>query len=83
MNFNTIDVERLFNISLKLIINTLIVFIIVVLILGLAKTVYSINGLFPIKHFTNGFNHIITDILSFLVILELFRSFIEYSGVCT
>ena len=78
MNFNTIDVERLFNISLKLIINTLIVFIIIVLILGLAKTVYSINGLFPIKHFTNGFNHIITDILSFLVILELFRSFIEY-----
>jgi len=79
LNFNNnIDIEELFKISLKFIINTLIVFIIIVLILGLAKTVYSIKGLFPIKHFADGFNHIITDILSFLVILELFRSFIEY-----
>lgn len=72
------SIEKLFNISLKVIINTLIIFIIIVLILGLIKTVYSINGLIPIEHFTDGFNHIITDILSFLVILELFRSFVEY-----
>lgn len=71
-------IEELFNISLKLIINTLIIFIIVVLIIGLVKTVYSIHGLIPIEHFADGFNHIITDILSFLVILELFRSFVEY-----
>jgi uncharacterized membrane protein (DUF373 family) len=75
---NTVSTEELFKISLKFIINTLIVFIIIVLILGLAKTVYSIKGLLPIKHFADGFSHIITDILSFLVILELFRSFIEY-----
>jgi uncharacterized membrane protein (DUF373 family) len=73
-----INIETLFKISLKIIINTLIIFIIIVLILGLAKTVYSIKGLIPLKHFTDGFNHIITDILSFLVILELFRSFVEY-----
>lgn len=73
-----ISIENLFNTSLKVIINTLIIFIIIVLILGLAKTVYSIKGLIPIEHFADGFNHIITDILSFLVILELFRSFIEY-----
>ena len=73
-----INIEELFKISLKFIINTLIIFIIIVLILGLAKTVYSIKGLLPIEHFATGFNHIITDILSFLVILELFRSFIEY-----
>ena len=73
-----ITIEKIFKISLRVIINTLIVFIIIVLILGLAKTIYSIKKLIPIEHFTNGFNHIITDILSFLVILELFRSFVEY-----
>lgn len=73
-----ISCEELFKSSLKLIINTLIIFIIVVLIIGLAKTVYSIKGLISIESFSIGFNHIITDILSFLVILELFRSFIEY-----
>ncbi|MGL1931492.1 MAG: phosphate-starvation-inducible PsiE family protein [Desulfotalea sp.] len=75
---NKFSIEGLFNISLKIIINTLIVFIIIVLILGLIKTLYSIKSLFPIENFTNGFSYIITDILSFLVILELFRSFIEY-----
>ena len=72
------SIEDLFKIALKIIINTLIIFIIIVLVLGLAKTIYSINELLPIKHFSHGFNHIITDILSFLVILELFKSFIEY-----
>jgi len=72
------SIEDLFKIALKIIINTLIIFIIIVLVLGLAKTIYSINELLPIKHFAHGFNHIITDILSFLVILELFKSFIEY-----
>ncbi len=77
-NKKKINVEELFNISLKIIINTLIIFIIIVLILGLVKTLYSIKELIHVENFTNGFNHIITDILSFLVILELFRSFIEY-----
>ena len=73
-----LNIEDLFKRSLKIIINTLIIYIIIVLVLGLAKTVYAIKGLIPLEHFTDGFNHIITDILSFLVILELFRSFIEY-----
>jgi len=73
-----ISIEELFKKSLKLIINTLIIFIIIVLIMGLVKTVYSIKGLISNEPFSDGFNHIITDILSFLVILELFRSFIEY-----
>ncbi len=72
------SIEELFQISLKVIINTLIIFIILTLILGLGKTIYSIKDLFPMKNFAIGFSHIITDILSFLVILELFRSFVEY-----
>ncbi|MFP4571959.1 MAG: phosphate-starvation-inducible PsiE family protein [Desulfobacterales bacterium] len=70
--------EEMFRISLKIIINILIIFIIIVLALGLIKTIYSIKGLFPLKSFGEGLHHVITDILSFLVILELFRSFIEY-----
>jgi len=72
------DIEEFFQKSLKVIINILIIYIIIILILGLGKTLYSIKDLLPINNFTTGFNHIITDILSFLVILELFRSFIEY-----
>jgi uncharacterized membrane protein (DUF373 family) len=67
-----------FQASLKTIINILIVYIIIVLVLGLGKTVYSIKDLYPFEHFANGFSQVITDILSFLVILELFRSFIDY-----
>ena len=77
-SFKDKSTEQLFQISLKIIINTLIIFIIIILILGLGKTIYSIKDLFPIKNFSVGFSHVITDILSFLVILELFRSFIEY-----
>jgi uncharacterized membrane protein (DUF373 family) len=74
-NGNVVDI---FQASLKTIINILIVYIIVVLIFGLGKTLYTIKDLFPLEHFTTGFSRVITDILSFLVILELFRSFIDY-----
>lgn len=74
-NGNIVD---FFQTSLKTIINILIVYIIVILIFGLGKTVYTIKDLFPLEHFTAGFSQVITDILSFLVILELFRSFIDY-----
>ncbi len=79
MNFlRTQNIEQIFQFSLKLIINILIIFIIFILTLGLAKTLYSIKDLFYIKHFSSQFSRVITDILSFLVILELFRSFIDY-----
>lgn len=68
----------LFQSSLKWIINILILYIILVLAIGLAKTMYSVTDLFQGKAFGSGFSRIITDILTFLVILELFRSFVEY-----
>ena len=74
-NGNVVD---FFQASLKTIINILIVYIIIVLIFGLGKTLYTIKDLFPLEHFTSGFSQVIADILSFLVILELFRSFIDY-----
>ena len=70
--------NNVFQVSLKWIINILILYIILVLVIGLGKTLFSIKDLFGDQSFGIGFSHVITDILSFLVILELFRSFIEY-----
>ena len=68
----------LFQTSLKWIINILILYIILILLIGLGKTLFSIKDLIWAPNFGSGFTHAVTDILSFLVILELFRSFIEY-----
>ncbi len=68
----------LFQTSLKWIINVLILYIILILLIGLGKTLFSIKDLILAPNFGSGFTHAVTDILSFLVILELFRSFIEY-----
>ncbi len=72
------NIEQIFQFSLSAIINVLIVYIILVLIIGLGKTLFSISDLFMTHQFTEEFSRIIMDVLSFLVILELFRSFIEY-----
>ncbi|MCP4117147.1 MAG: phosphate-starvation-inducible PsiE family protein [Desulfobacteraceae bacterium] len=72
------DVHSLFNRALTYIINILIIYIILILVLGLG------NILLPIKNLLTGgevnldLSHAITDILSFLVMIELFRGFIEY-----
>ena len=71
-------ISDLFQISLNWIINILILYIILVLVMGLGKTLFSATDLFTGEAFNTGFSHVITDILSFLVILELFRSFIDY-----
>lgn len=75
---NLKHMNDLFQTSLKWIINILILYIILVLVMGLGKTLFSATDLFTGEKFNAGFSHVITDILSFLVILELFRSFIEY-----
>jgi len=74
----TKNIGDYFQASLKGIVNILIVYIIFILLLGLGKTLFSIKDLFPMENFATGFSNVIADILSFLVILELFRSFIEY-----
>ncbi len=73
-----LHMNDVFSASLKWIINILILYIILVLLMGLGKTLFSIKDLFYGDQFALGFSHVITDILTFLVILELFRSFIEY-----
>ncbi len=63
---------------MQYIVKILMVFIILVLIIGLARTLYSMRTILVDKPLGQAFDNIVTDILTFLVIIELFRSFIEY-----
>lgn len=69
---------EIFNRALKYIVNILIFYIIVILVLSLGKMVYPIHMLMEGEKLTLVLSHAITDILSFLVMIELFRSFVEY-----
>lgn len=63
---------------LTTLINVIILFIIVILIIGLAKTLYTTKSLLNSTSLSNSLSHIVADILSFLVMVELFKSFIDY-----
>jgi uncharacterized membrane protein (DUF373 family) len=72
------DIQIAFDKALAYIINVLIVFIIVVLIVGLGKTIYTVKDLISGEPLRLTLSHVVADILSFLVMIELFRSFVEY-----
>ena len=73
-----ISIAVIFDTVLNSIINILIIYIIVILWLSLGKTLYDTKMLFDGNQIGVNLSHAITDILSFLVMIELFRSFIEY-----
>lgn len=68
----------IFDKVISCIINVIILFIIIILILGLAKTLYATRFLLNAESMSSSLSSIVADILSFLVMVELFRSFIEY-----
>lgn len=68
------NIQKIFDNALKIIINTLILFIIIVLIIGLFKTLFTLKLLLE----TKDLSHVVADILAFLVMIELFRSFVDY-----
>ncbi|HOO38387.1 MAG TPA: phosphate-starvation-inducible PsiE family protein [Deltaproteobacteria bacterium] len=78
MAFGTKHSHKIFNFSLQIIINILVVYIIVVLVIGLGKTLLGINSLLTWGPVGSTFAGVVTEILTFLVIIELFRSFVEY-----
>lgn len=78
MAFGTNHLQKIFKLSLQTIINILVVYIIVVLVIGLGKTLLSINSLMTWGPIGSTFAGVVTEILTFLVIIELFRSFVEY-----
>jgi uncharacterized membrane protein (DUF373 family) len=72
------NIQTIFDKVLTYIINVIILFIIVILVIGLAKTLYATRTLLNAESLSFSLSHIVADILSFLVMVELFRSFIEY-----
>jgi uncharacterized membrane protein (DUF373 family) len=75
---NQLSIPVIFDTAIKYIINILIIYIIVILVLSLGKNLYSIKSFFNGDLMGDSLSHAITDILSFLVMIELFRGFIEY-----
>ncbi len=70
--------RRFFRKTMQILIDILIIYIILVMGIGLLKTLYGIHLIFTAESIGDSFNRVITDILTFLVLIELFRSFIEY-----
>jgi len=67
-----------FNVSFKVIVVVLTIFIIAVLVAGLFQTIWQIKDFFLTKSIGQSLNLIVIDILSFLVIIELFKGFVVY-----
>lgn len=72
------SIPVIFDTALKYIINILILYIIIILILSLGKTLLTLELIFSKEQMGLNLSYAITDILSFLVMIELFRSFIDY-----
>jgi len=72
------DAQQVFRKSLQYIINVLVIYIILVLAIGLIRILYGMKAFLDSQPIGQSFNTVVTDILTFLVIIELFRSFIEY-----
>jgi uncharacterized membrane protein (DUF373 family) len=74
-------IVKLFDMTVGCIINVIIVYIIFILIAGLLKVLYPLNVVFEQYLLKLNLTYIVSDILTFLVMIELFRSFIEYLKV--
>ncbi len=75
---DSFNIQKIFDQTVKYIINVLIIFIIAVLVVGLFKTLFTLKSLFTGDSIDLHLSHIVADILSFLVMIELFRSFVDY-----
>lgn len=78
MKFKMPDSASLFERFLRYAVNILILYIIFILAIGLVKTIIAGRILLGSESFTVGFPLVVSDILSFLVIIELFKGFVDY-----
>lgn len=73
------SMNSVFNLAIRIIVIILTMFIIAVLIAGLFNTLWGIKEfLFTKSSLGQSFNVIVVNILTFLVIIELFRGFVVY-----
>lgn len=73
----TIHPRNIFFRTQGVMVNIMIVYIIVVLAAGLGKTLVDARHLLHLMD-GEGFTFVVTEILSFLVMLELFRGFVDF-----
>lgn len=73
-----INMPAIFDKSLNYVINILILYIIILLVFSLGKTLFTLSFLFTGDRIDLNLSSAITDILSFLVMIELFKGFIDY-----
>jgi uncharacterized membrane protein (DUF373 family) len=76
--FKRCEPQTIFRIFMQHIVNVLVVYIILVLSIGLIRTLSGVKNFFINMPIGQTFNIVVTEILTFLVIIELFRSFIDY-----
>lgn len=69
---------KLFNRIVNIVIQCLIPLAFIALALGLVNVVWNLKGVIMDRSISEGFDVLITDILSMFVVIELLRSIIEY-----
>jgi uncharacterized membrane protein (DUF373 family) len=77
-SLKSFNIQKLFSVAINYLINILVLYIIIILVLGLGKTLLSVTAIFPGKLLELNLSTVVSDILTFLVMIELFRSFVEY-----
>jgi uncharacterized membrane protein (DUF373 family) len=73
-----LGLHRLFLGTVQAVISVLVVLVILVMLAGLWRVLLSTVSIFRNEPLGAAMNAVIADILSLLVVIELFRSFIEY-----
>ncbi len=71
----------LFRLAVKVVINVLVLIIIAVLFLGLWQVIIQIRNLFHLHDLNTFITHTVANILSLLVVIEIFKGFIEYQEI--
>jgi uncharacterized membrane protein (DUF373 family) len=69
---------KLFQKVVDVLIRMMIPLVILALMLGMARIFLDLKGVFLSPSITEGFNSLLTDILSMFVVMELFRTILEY-----
>jgi uncharacterized membrane protein (DUF373 family) len=72
---------KLFRKVVDIIVKLLIPFAILALMMGFARALLDLKDVFKSPTITEGFEKMVTDILSMFVVIELLRSIIEYFDV--
>ena len=72
------DAVKFFNQIIDLIFKVLILFVLLALVMGLIKMFLEVWSMMVVSDLKEAFGFIVTHLLTFFIILELFKSLVEY-----